>query len=99
MPRPRRDPIRLAGSELLLLHLSIDLDRKVHLTGKNVYGLVFSFVILEREQVAGLQVQDLPGVPLGLREDELVSPGLRHPSHDFPRTSRSTSAASAASSA
>src|SRR5262249_17834679 len=39
-------------------------------------GLVLSFMVLERQAVAGLQVQDLPGVPVVLREDQLVAPGL-----------------------
>jgi len=53
---------------------------------------------LERQAMAGLDDQDLADVPVGVRPDELVAPGLvdpRRPLAHEPRTRRSPAAISA----
>ena len=47
---------------------------------QNKQGLVLSFMVLEREALARLEVEDLPGVPLVLREDRSRGPRAWGPS-------------------
>src|SRR6059036_3023954 len=55
------------------------LDPQDDLAGENVDRLILLIVILQREHVARLDMQDLAGVLVGFRPDKLVSPGLVHP--------------------
>src|SRR6266851_7702279 len=81
MAHSRPDAIGLAALEPDLLHLAFHLDGKDDLPLQNKEGLVLSFMVLERKTMAGLQMQDLAGVPIVLGEDELVSPRLANFSH------------------
>src|SRR5205814_962659 len=55
------------------------LDPQDDLAREDVDRLILLIVILQREHVARLDMQDLADVAIGLRPDELVSPGLVHP--------------------
>src|SRR5207248_2615747 len=48
------------------------------LAGEQVHRLVLPLVVLHGERVAGVDVQDLARVAVGLRPDDLVAPRLRH---------------------
>src|SRR5437867_1532346 len=52
------------------------LDAQHDLPGQHVDRLVLPVVILQRQDVPGLDVQDLPDIAAGLCPDELVAPGL-----------------------
>src|SRR6185369_1067506 len=45
---------------------------------EDVNRLVLALVVLERQGVPGLDVEDLPHVAVGLRPDELPTPGFRY---------------------
>src|SRR6266571_1026755 len=55
------------------------LDPQDDLAGENVDRLILLIVILQREHVARLDLQDLADVLVGFRPDKLVSPGLLDP--------------------
>src|SRR6266536_1679473 len=95
----RTDAIRAPFGQPHFFHLAIDVDGKDHFTPENVEGLVLSFMVLEGEGLARLQMEDFPGITLVLGENQLVPPRLRHGPHGRPRISFSTSDASARSSA
>src|ERR1700737_229353 len=50
--------------------------RETHHAGEHMDGLVLAQVVLEAEGVTLVDVQDLADVAVGVRPDELVSPGL-----------------------
>src|SRR6266478_2763360 len=52
------------------------LETQHDLTAQDVDRFVLLFVILEAEDVPGLDVQDLADVAIGPRPDDLVAPGL-----------------------
>src|ERR1700737_3015072 len=49
---------------------------ETHHAGQHMDGLVLAQVVLEAEGVTLVDVQDLADVAVGVRPDELVSPGL-----------------------
>src|SRR5439155_22543232 len=55
------------------------LDPQDDLAREDVDRLILLIVVRQREHVAGLDMQDLADVAIGLRPDELVAPGLVHP--------------------
>jgi 23S rRNA pseudouridine2605 synthase len=56
-------------------------DFQIHLSRLDQKRLVFLPVILTGELVAGVNVKNLSDVPVGLRPNDLVAPGLVHASH------------------
>src|SRR4051812_10660428 len=71
----------LAGHEGHLLHLSLlVLDEKEHLPARDQDRLFLGAVVLQRELVPLVDVQDLADVIAGLGPDEFVTPGLLDPS-------------------
>ena len=75
------DAIGLAALEPDVLHLAVYLDGKDDLPVQNKEGLVLSFMVLERQAMAGIQMQDLAGVAIVLGEDDLMPPWLGNSSH------------------
>src|SRR5262245_3427855 len=55
------------------------LDAQDNFARQHVDRLVLLVVILQRQHLAGLDVQDLADVLVGLRPDDLVAPGLVDP--------------------
>src|SRR6266516_80586 len=55
------------------------LDTQNDLAGENINRLILLIMILQREHVAQLDMQDLADVLVGLRPDKLVSPKLLNP--------------------
>src|SRR2546425_170979 len=75
------DHLRLDVERLALAHRPLDqrvalLDAQQDLALQHVDRLVLLVVVLQAEHVAGLDVEDLADVAVGLRPDELVAPGL-----------------------
>lgn len=81
MADPGPDPVRFARPEKDVPHLPVDLDGERHFALENHQRLVLPLVVLEREGLSGLQVQDFAGIPLVFGEDELVAPGFGDPPH------------------
>src|SRR5262245_39694636 len=56
-------------------------DLEVHLAGLHEKGLVLAHVVLPRQALPRVDVQDLSDVARSLGPDELVAPGLVHAAH------------------
>src|SRR4051794_2239472 len=78
MNHPRRDVKGLADAQRQLAAIAVDFDRQFQLPGHNKQRLFFDFVVLQAQALAAIDVQDLADVSLRLREDQLVTPRLRH---------------------
>src|SRR5882762_5497024 len=73
----RGDVERVAGVEDGLLQLlTFPAGLEAHHAGQHMDGLVLAQVVLEAEGLTLVDVQDLADVAVGVRPDELVSPGL-----------------------
>src|SRR6478672_2202618 len=77
MHRSRRYAEGLPGLEPHVAHLAVELDPVDELPREEVDGLVLRVVILDRQRMSGVDVQDLAAVAIGERPDRFVSPGLR----------------------
>jgi hypothetical protein len=75
----RRDVNRFAGLHLALDQLVPFLDLEEQPARGEINGFVFLIVILEAERVAGVDVNDLSDVAVGLRPVQLVPPGFVDP--------------------
>src|SRR5262249_34228578 len=100
MADPRPDAVSVAGAQRQLSQRAIHLDRQHHFSLEDENRLVLAFMVLQRQAVARLDVQDLPRIALVLGEDDLAAPRLRNDSHErsLPKR-RATSNASEDSSA
>src|SRR5262249_50043214 len=74
---PDRDVVRVALLEEDLLELALlVLEHERHLAARDEDRFLLHAMVLEREPLADLDVQDLADVVSGFRPDELVAPGL-----------------------
>src|SRR3954468_13775013 len=78
VPGPGRDVVGVAAPEDPADQRAVLLHHQLHLAVGEVEGLVLDLVILEREGVAGVHVQDLAHVTVGVGEDQLIPPRLLH---------------------
>src|SRR6266508_4140794 len=89
--RPGQDAECLAGLQPQLLHRAVGSHFEPHLSGQHIQSFVLALVVLEREALSRLQMQDLAGIAIVLGEDQLVPPGFWYPSHVRARKILSTS--------
>src|SRR5690606_20955997 len=83
MYRVRPDADALAFSELdRLERIDALSDDESHAATQQVHRLILDVVILERERVARVHVQDLADIVFRVGPDQLVSPRLVHASRD-----------------
>src|SRR5690242_4016425 len=78
MDQSRRNVEGLPFSQHDLAPVAVVLDGQAQLALDNVQRLFFHFVILQRETLAAIDVQDLADVAIRLRENQLVAPRLRN---------------------
>src|SRR6266511_836339 len=77
-----RNVKRLAGAYALLAQRLALLDPQDDLAGEHVDRLILLVVVLQREHVPRLDMEDLPDVAVGFRPDDLVTPRLVDPVGD-----------------
>src|SRR5579862_1091076 len=77
MPSADPDPGAIARSELAIRDRAGGvLERQAEPSLKDVDPLVLRRVVLERQALARLDDEELPDVPVRMRPDELMAPGL-----------------------
>jgi len=80
MANARSDPVGLSFSKRHLFHFSVHLHMELDLPSENIEGLILSFMVLEREAVTPLEMENLAGIPLGFGKDQLMPPWFCHSS-------------------
>ena len=74
----RRDVVALTRRHTPLRHLAFLLHPENDLAGQHVDRLILLLVILQAQQVARLDMEDLANVPIRLRPNQFVAPRLIH---------------------
>ena len=70
-------PSGLTGTQLVLADDTlVVLEIQTQATGEDQHDLVLDLVALERQPLAGLDDQHLPGVSIGVGPDQFVAPRL-----------------------
>src|SRR5687768_10097538 len=78
MAGQRLDVIAVAGPQLVAHQPGVSLDHQLAFAARQVERLVLALVVLERQRLTGLDVQDLARIEVGVGEDQLIAPGLLH---------------------
>src|SRR6266446_2188100 len=91
MPRAGRQVDRLTWPEHPFLPAAVRLQKQTHATFLHIETFVLVHVILQAQGLSPADLEHFARVALGVGEDDLLTPGLRHPA-DHRRGSSATHA-------
>src|SRR5437773_4841243 len=78
MPRARRQVDGFAGSEHPFLPHAFRFEEQAHASFLHVEALLLAHVVLQAQGLSPADLEHLARVALGVGEDDLLAPGLRH---------------------